>query len=66
MELGPLLTPADLRVSDLLDEPLDELRLGVQQRDPEVLFDQEERVDSSGKRCVDQSTDLGALGSEPP
>jgi hypothetical protein len=48
-----------------LDEPLDEQRLGVQQRGPVLLLDHKQRVHAWGQGAVDQAADLDALGGEP-
>ena len=65
MELRPLRGPARARVGDALDELLDERGLGVEQREPVVLLDEEQRVDATLDRAVDQLADAGPLAGEP-
>ena len=65
MEFGPHAPPSGLRIGDLLDELLDERRLGLQQGEPVVLLDQEQPGHALAQRVVDQCADLGALLGEP-
>ena len=51
VELGPQRAPAGLRVGDLRDEALDERDLGVQQGEPVLLLDEEQRVHAAGERA---------------
>jgi hypothetical protein len=61
MEFGPLIDPAGGWVGDPLDEPADEGRFGLGEREPVFLLDQEEPGGSAGQRGVDQLADLGLL-----
>ena len=65
MELGPERVPACLRVRDAVGESLDERGLGVEQGEPVLLLDQEQRVHARGERVVDEAADLRALLAEP-
>src|SRR5215831_12897296 len=65
VESGPLRAPSGFRVGDLPDEPLDERGLGVQQREPVLLLDQEQRGHALGKGALDDGLDLGALRGQP-
>src|SRR5262252_6595394 len=64
VELGPRGAPPSVRVGDLPDEFLDERGFGVQQRQPVLLFDQEQFGHALGKRGVDEAADLGACPVE--
>src|SRR6185437_15435002 len=65
VESGPLWAPPGFRVGDLPDEPLDERGLGVQQGEPVLLLDEEQRGHALGEGARDDGLDLGALRGQP-
>jgi hypothetical protein len=64
VERGPGTAELRLRLVDLLDEAGDEGGLGVEQRQPVVLFDQEDGIEAPGERVVDPGADLVACLGE--
>src|SRR6266516_4723058 len=64
VERAPGTAELRLRLVDLLDEAGDEGGLGVEQRQPVVLFDQEDGIEAPGERVVDPGADLVACLSE--
>jgi hypothetical protein len=61
VKLAPERAPAGLGVDDVVDEPLDEARLGFQQGEPVLLLHEEQGMHASGERGVDQLANLGSL-----
>jgi hypothetical protein len=60
VERAPGLTELRLRLVDLFDEASDERGLGIEQRQPVDLFNQEDGIEAPGERVIHPGADLVA------